>query len=190
MTSSRVVDHDLDRPQVQAQRCVEPSGTNPACGLACFNFTSQKVRFGRLEPSRTLQVSLVPDLRPFQAGGHREAVIPVPIPNTEVKRLIAEGSAGPARARVGRRRPFFFCLRQSFRPFSLCPRVNACSESNRTKFNSDRLGSRADARAPYGFGFAESTLSFASVHSRSAASRCLNGASVSRIVFWAAFGRF
>ena len=109
MTSSRVVDHDLDRPQVQAQRCVEPSGTNTACGLAYFNFTSQKVRFGRLEPSRTLQVSLVPDLRPFQAGGHREAVIPVPIPNTEVKRLIAEGSAGPARARVGRRRPFFFC---------------------------------------------------------------------------------
>ena len=131
MTSSRVVDHDLDRPQVQAQRCVEPSGTNTACGLACFNFTSQKVRFGRLEPSRTLQVSLVPDLRPFQAGGHREAVIPVPIPNTEVKRLIAEGSAGPARARVGRRRPFLFCScktkkvprllaldpRQSFRPF-------------------------------------------------------------------------
>ena len=44
----------------------------------------------------------------FQAGGHREAAIPVPIPNTEVKRLFAEGSAGPARARVGRRRPFPF----------------------------------------------------------------------------------
>ena len=43
---------------------------------------------------------------PF-AGGHREAAIPVPIPNTEVKRLIAEGSAGPARARVGRRRLLF-----------------------------------------------------------------------------------
>ena len=37
-----------------------------------------------------------------------------------------------------------------------CPRVNACSESNRTKFNSDRLGSRY----------------------RSAASRCFNGASI------------
>ena len=47
----------------------------------------------------------------FQAGGHREAAIPVPIPNTEVKRLFAEGSAGPARARVGRRRPFPFPLR-------------------------------------------------------------------------------
>ena len=41
------------------------------------------------------------------AGGHRGAEIPVPIPNTEVKRPIAEGSAGPARARVGRRRLFF-----------------------------------------------------------------------------------
>ena len=48
------------------------------------------------------------------AGGHRGAEIPVPIPNTEVKRPIAEGSAGPARARVGRRRPFF-CPRSSDR---------------------------------------------------------------------------
>ncbi|MBR4652584.1 MAG: hypothetical protein IKO72_04425, partial [Kiritimatiellae bacterium] len=31
-----------------------------------------------------------------------------PIPNTEVKRLFAEGSAGPARARVGRRRLLSF----------------------------------------------------------------------------------
>ena len=136
MTSSRVADHDLDRPQVQAQRCVEPSGTNTACGLAYFSFTSQKWDSEGSQPSRALQISLVPDLRPFQAGGHREAVIPVPIPNTEVKRLIAEGSAGPARARVGRRRPFLFCLRktkkvprllaldprQSFRPFSFDPR--------------------------------------------------------------------
>ena len=43
---------------------------------------------------------------PF-AGGHRGAVTPVPIPNTEVKRPIAEGSAGLARARVGRRRLSF-----------------------------------------------------------------------------------
>ena len=40
------------------------------------------------------------------AGGHRGVVIPVPIPNTEVKGSIAEGSAGLARARVGRRRLF------------------------------------------------------------------------------------
>ena len=36
--------------------------------------------------------------------------MPVPIPNTEAKPPIAEGSAGPARARVGRRRPFFFAV--------------------------------------------------------------------------------
>ena len=40
------------------------------------------------------------------AGGHRGVVTPVPIPNTEVKGSIAEGSAGLARARVGRRRLF------------------------------------------------------------------------------------
>ena len=42
------------------------------------------------------------------AGGHRGVVTPVPIPNTEVKCSIAEGSAGLARARVGRRRLFLF----------------------------------------------------------------------------------
>ena len=44
----------------------------------------------------------------FFAGGHRGVVTPVPIPNTEVKCSIAEGSAGLARARVGRRRLFLF----------------------------------------------------------------------------------
>ena len=59
--------------------------------------------------SRRVVVLFSPRLTsPFRAGGHGEAVIPVPIPNTEVKRPIAEGSAGPARARVGRRRPFSF----------------------------------------------------------------------------------
>ena len=42
------------------------------------------------------------------AGGHRGVVTPVPIPNTEVKGSFAEGSAGLARARVGRRRLFSF----------------------------------------------------------------------------------
>ena len=41
------------------------------------------------------------------AGGHRGEGIPVPIPNTEVKLSIAEGSAGLARARVGRCRLIF-----------------------------------------------------------------------------------
>ena len=50
----------------------------------------------------------LPDCRSF-AGDHGGAVIPVPIPNTEVKGSIAEGSASPGRARVGRRQ-LFFCL--------------------------------------------------------------------------------
>ena len=58
-------------------------------------------------PVRALQFSSIPIFTPF-AGDHREAAIPVPIPNTEVKRLFAKGSAGPARARVGRRRLFSF----------------------------------------------------------------------------------
>ena len=45
------------------------------------------------------------------AGDHRGVVTPVPIPNTEVKGPIAEGSAGLARARVGRRRQFFLAWR-------------------------------------------------------------------------------
>ena len=39
---------------------------------------------------------------PFFSGGHREDVTPVPIPNTEVKSLIGEGTAGFACGRVAR----------------------------------------------------------------------------------------
>ena len=52
------------------------------------------------------QLSFTPNL-PLFAGDHGGAVIPVPIPNTEVKGSIAEGSASPGRARVGRRQLFF-----------------------------------------------------------------------------------
>ena len=44
------------------------------------------------------------------AGDNRGVDTPVLVPNTEVKDSIAEGSAGLACVRVGRRRPFFiFC---------------------------------------------------------------------------------
>ena len=59
-----------------------------------------------------LRFSLAFQLRLF-AGGHRGVVTPVPIPNTEVKGSFAEGSAGLARARVGRRRLFCFFLLKS-----------------------------------------------------------------------------
>ena len=44
----------------------------------------------------------------FHPGGHRGKATPVPIPNTEVKGPIAEGTARFARGRVGRRRGFYF----------------------------------------------------------------------------------
>ena len=59
-----------------------------------------------------LRFSLASSLRLF-AGGHRGVVTPVPIPNTEVKGSFAEGSAGLARARVGRRRLFSFLFREA-----------------------------------------------------------------------------
>ena len=83
--------------------------------------------------SVALYFSLVPDWRLF-AGGHRGVVIPVPIPNTEVKGSIAEGSAGLARARVGRCRLFLL-------PFG-------------NKTPSSSYG-RTPASAPFGLGFAE-----------------------------------
>ena len=90
---------------MQAERSVEPIGTNKTCGLAYFFFTSR-----RLASRSGLQLSFTPNL-PLFAGDHGGAVIPVPIPNTEVKGSIAEGSASPGRARVGRRQLFYFVLR-------------------------------------------------------------------------------
>ena len=70
---------------------------------------SSQLRLGRSEHStiRTFEHSIIS----LFAGGHRGVVIPVPIPNTAVKGPIAEGSAGVARARVGRRRLFYFSIR-------------------------------------------------------------------------------
>ena len=113
MLSSPVADDDLDRPKVEAERSVELIGTNRTCGLAyCFNIyrasSAATSPEGLLERSRSelRSLSLSPAPRLF-AGGHGGAVIPVPIPNTEVKGSIAEGSASLGRARVGRRRLFF-----------------------------------------------------------------------------------
>ena len=89
---------------MQAERSVEPIGTNKTCGLAYSSFTSR-----RLASRSGSQLSFTPNL-PLFAGDHGGAVIPVPIPNTEVKGSIAEGSASPGRARVGRRQLFYFMV--------------------------------------------------------------------------------
>ena len=145
MTSSQVRDQDLDRPRVQAQRCVQPSGTNRACGLAYFNF--KKHDFTRRQDASVfgcVAVLFNPQGFPAFAGGHRGAVIPVPIPNTEVKRPFAEGSVGPAHARVGRRRLFYTfesrplsTLTDAPRPrenFSCWPRIMLSSLRNLARF--------------------------------------------------------
>ena len=43
------------------------------------------------------------DLQSSLPGGNGELVPPDPIPNSEVKRLIADGSVGPPHVRVGHR---------------------------------------------------------------------------------------
>ena len=58
-------------------------------------------------------------------GGHGEDETPVPIPNTEVKGLIGEGTAGFARGRVARRRDFPEGPRASARGPSFFFRPNA-----------------------------------------------------------------
>ena len=45
------------------------------------------------------------------SGGHRVPEPPDPIPNSEVKRCIADGSAGSPRVRVGHRQAFYFKAR-------------------------------------------------------------------------------
>ena len=61
----------------------------------------------------------------FFAGGHRGVVTPVPIPNTEVKRSIAEGSVGVAHARVGRCRLFYCLTARGVSPFDFVRAVIA-----------------------------------------------------------------
>ena len=78
------------------------------------------------------------------------------------RRIAAKG--GVAVARLGR-------LALEFRGNCAAERIKplACLGANR---NSDGCCSRADACAPCGFGYAESSLRCAAVHSRSTASRC------------------
>ncbi len=61
------------------QRCIQLTGTNRPCGLTIDFSDSVVIR--------------VPDYSvAFFPGGHSERVTPVPIPNTEVKPLSADGT--------------------------------------------------------------------------------------------------
>ena len=101
--SRPVEDYDLDRREVQARRRAEPTRTNRPCGLIVHSFFQSGntilVLWLYNEASLALRNTVSP-------GGHGGEVIPVPIPNTEVKSPSGEGTAGVARGRVARRQAF------------------------------------------------------------------------------------
>ena len=102
--SRPVEDYDLDRREVQARRRAQPTRTNQPCGLIVHSFFQSGntilVLWLYNEASLALRNTVSP-------GGHGGEVIPVPIPNTEVKSPSGEGTAGVARGRVARRQAFF-----------------------------------------------------------------------------------
>ena len=101
--SRPVEDYDLDRREVQARQRAEPTRTNRPCGLIVHSFFQSGntilVLWLYNEASLALRNTVSP-------GGHGGEVIPVPIPNTEVKSPSGEGTAGVARGRVARRQAF------------------------------------------------------------------------------------
>ena len=126
---------------MQAERSVEPIGTNKTCGLAYFSDFASR----RLASRSGSQLSFTPNL-PLFAGDHGGAVIPVPIPNTEVKGSIAEGSASPGRARVGRRQLFYFMV---LRAWSSVRRASLFLQKAGDVLLSPLRGVVADSTRPY-----------------------------------------
>ena len=124
-----VVDYDVDRAQVQVQRCTQPSATNSpnACAAraslpsACWSvglkrhreaaFTCGPCMFARIRCSvgerrcclLFFVLVHVDVTRSHNSGGYSCGAPPLPIPNREVKPARADGTA-PQSGRVGRRR--------------------------------------------------------------------------------------
>ena len=102
-----VADDHVDRPQVEAQRCVEPSGTN--CPMACASPreirgarpSAAVVRAGRVDPKlekTAVHVPAVPFPPPQGPSGVQKWRLlrrgaPLPIPNREVKPCRADDTA-------------------------------------------------------------------------------------------------
>ena len=102
-----VVDDHVDRPQVEAQRCAEPSGTN--CPRACAQPREKRgarpsaavVRAGRGDPKpmkTAVHVPAVPFPPPQGPSARRKwrplrRGAPLPIPNREVKPRRADDTA-------------------------------------------------------------------------------------------------
>ena len=104
---------------------MELTGTNKPCGLAIFYFTVALdlfcfVYWGQhhnIQLSKFIYIPLYADgckaagAEKFMLfGGHSESVTPVPIPNTEVKPLSADGTAREAWWE-SRSPPILFCCK-------------------------------------------------------------------------------
>ena len=89
-------DHHLDRSAVHARQRAQPTDTNrpQACRYQLRKQARSPAGFVAFNPEAFIAFP----------GDHGEDETPVPIPNTEVKGLIGEGTAGFARGRVARRR--------------------------------------------------------------------------------------
>ena len=104
MRSHRAVeDDDVDRPQVQAWRHAQPSGTNSPSALPvqahALELAPGGFRWDQHQESLFCFQSIA---EKSYSGGFGPGVPPLPIPNREVKPGRADGTA-PQCGRVGRR---------------------------------------------------------------------------------------
>jgi hypothetical protein len=82
-----VVDDHVDRPGVEAQQCVKLTGTNSSIGLiVLIGYGHRLKKAGR----RLYKDQFHHAFR--RPGGSSEVAAPDPIPNSEVKRLSANGT--------------------------------------------------------------------------------------------------
>ena len=90
-----MVDHHVDRPDVQARQRVQLTGTNRSTGLNALILDahlgiSNQVSDCCAEPRA--ENSLLQNSVFRRPGGHSEEPIPDPIPNSAVKVLCADGT--------------------------------------------------------------------------------------------------
>ena len=104
MRSHRAVeDDDVDRPQVQAWRHAQPSGTNSPSALPVQAHALELAPGGfRWDQHREILFCFQSIAEKSYSGGFGPGVPPLPIPNREVKPGRADGTA-PQCGRVGRR---------------------------------------------------------------------------------------
>ena len=139
---------------MQAPRGVQLTGTNRSCGLIAFPFKGERISTRELwksskcflcvvfrespNPSRMRSFTKhgVGSLRQIrggrvqQFGGHKAVVRPDPIPNSAVKRSLADGSGCIASARVGSRQSFNKTRRDVLRVLCFFWKGRVCQAAN------------------------------------------------------------